>query len=42
MVVGKDAYEIENKAIEYNKKILMNEFNNRQVPAREEIIKAFY
>jgi putative phosphoesterase len=42
MVVGKDTYEIENKAIEYNKKILMNEFNNREVPAREEIIKAFY
>jgi putative phosphoesterase len=42
MAVDNNAYKIENKAIEYNKKLLLNEFDNRKVPAREEIIKIFY
>jgi predicted phosphodiesterase len=42
MTVDGSSYKIENKTIEYNKKILLNEFTNRKVPAREEIIKIFY
>jgi putative phosphoesterase len=42
MTVDGSSYKIENKSIEYDKKILLNEFNNRKVPAREEIIKIFY
>lgn len=42
LTINNNSYEVENKTIEYNKKILLEEFKNRKVPAREEIIKIFY
>jgi putative phosphoesterase len=42
LTINDSSYKIENKTIEYNKKILLDEFENRKVPAREEIINIFY
>jgi predicted phosphodiesterase len=42
LTIRNNKIKVENKTLEYNKKALLDEYNNKKVPGREEIIRIFY